>query len=60
MQEQGGRAFRSANASGIGWGAVIVTASKYFQKSIALNSKFDNFLAPRRPQGRLDSMFADR
>jgi hypothetical protein len=33
---------------------------KKFEKSIAMNWGFDNFLAPRRPKGRQDSMFANR
>jgi hypothetical protein len=33
---------------------------KKFKKDIALKPGFDIFLAPRRPKGRQDSMFANR
>jgi hypothetical protein len=34
--------------------------AKNFKKGIALKHDFDKLRTPRRPQGRQDSMFADR
>jgi hypothetical protein len=39
---------------------VALTALKFFQKVIAIDFHFDNLRFPRRPQGRQDSMFANR
>jgi hypothetical protein len=46
--------------SGFSTQRVKLTLRKKVEKSIAINSAFDNFTAPRRPKGRLDSMFANR
>jgi hypothetical protein len=33
---------------------------KFFQKALAFYFTFDSLCTPRRPEGRQDSMFADR